>query len=461
MRGGTPYLRWLSAAFSLVALCFLGATAFSEIEAREISAISESLSTNAMPSIEHLAMARAELRQVESLVDEYATTRDTASEALLSSILRAQARFHLEVDAYLVLPTYPGEDLARQQLRAAVAEVDAAFVTIRALMETGDHDRASPSFVRFSAACERATSVLLDDIRLNAEHGAAMGKQISTARRRSRLAALGFDTVSVAMTILIAVLLMRSVRGYTRLLQEHNELLALRADELEQFAGRVAHDIRNPIGAAVLSIGSLQRRTMGDEKSQRFATRALSSLARASGILDGLLDFALAAARPSPEASALPAAAIREVMEDFTTAAAEQHIELRCAPLPEVALRCHPSILEVLVSNLVRNAIKYMGDGPDRRIVVRARDLGDAVRFEVEDTGVGVPESLHEAIFKPFVRGPVQDQQGVGLGLATVRRICDAHGGRAGVDPVAGRGSLFWFELPKAKPEAASGNGRP
>src|SRR5262249_45821775 len=103
-------------------------------------------------------------------------------------------------------------------------------------------------------------------------------------------------------------------------------------------------------------------------------------------------------------------------------------------------------------SNLVRNAIKYIGDGPDRRVTVRARDAGARLRIEIEDTGVGVAEGMRDAIFTPFVRGSSRGQPGIGLGLATGKRICDTHGGRVGVESAVGQGSCFWFVLPKAPP---------
>ena len=69
------------------------------------------------------------------------------------------------------------------------------------------------------------------------------------------------------------------------------------------------------------------------------------------------------------------------------------------------------------------------------------------VRVEVADTGAGVPEAMHERIFEPYVRVD-RHQPGLGLGLATVRRLVNAHRGQVGVDPREGAGALFWFVLP-------------
>lgn len=71
------------------------------------------------------------------------------------------------------------------------------------------------------------------------------------------------------------------------------------------------------------------------------------------------------------------------------------------------------------------------------------------VRFEVEDTGPGLPPGLEPLVFEPYVRGH-KTGAGIGLGLATVRRITEAHGGEVGVFANKERGCTFWFELPCA-----------
>jgi signal transduction histidine kinase len=96
----------------------------------------------------------------------------------------------------------------------------------------------------------------------------------------------------------------------------------------------------------------------------------------------------------------------------------------------------------------VRNAIKYVGEGPDRRVAVRAARIDGVVRIEVEDNGPGLPEGLGARSFEPFVRGAGSREPGIGLGLATVKKITEAHGGRVDVRSIPGRGARFGIELP-------------
>jgi signal transduction histidine kinase len=82
----------------------------------------------------------------------------------------------------------------------------------------------------------------------------------------------------------------------------------------------------------------------------------------------------------------------------------------------------------------------------ERTVIVRAMAIDGRCRVEVDDTGPGVPPELEETLFDPFVRAQGHDP-GVGLGLATVRRLARGHGGQVGFRPKAEGGSVFWFEL--------------
>ena len=93
-----------------------------------------------------------------------------------------------------------------------------------------------------------------------------------------------------------------------------------------------------------------------------------------------------------------------------------------------------------------------MGQSALRQVHVRISPRHDRVRFEVEDTGPGLPPELMSTAFDPYVRGAGTAEPGLGLGLATVRRLVEGHDGRYGVSSRPGEGALFWFELPACEP---------
>jgi signal transduction histidine kinase len=115
-------------------------------------------------------------------------------------------------------------------------------------------------------------------------------------------------------------------------------------------------------------------------------------------------------------------------------------------------------------SNLLSNAIKYSPQGGE--VAVGAAVEAGAVRVEVRDEGLGIPEEHQGRIFTKFFRGAARESgiAGTGLGLAVSREIVEAHGGRIGFVSTAGSGSTFWFELPsmgEARPAPPAVRGAP
>ena len=104
-----------------------------------------------------------------------------------------------------------------------------------------------------------------------------------------------------------------------------------------------------------------------------------------------------------------------------------------------------------VLGNLVRNAVKFMGERAERRVTLVAIDRGATVRVEVRDTGPGMSPATAAACFEPFRRGEGVSEPGTGLGLATVRRLVQSHGGEVRVFTREGEGSTFVVDLPRAR----------
>jgi signal transduction histidine kinase len=267
--------------------------------------------------------------------------------------------------------------------------------------------------------------------------------------------------LAIVATALAATVVRRSaavLRELERTQRERADLLEQRCVELEHFADRVAHDIMSPLAGVSVALAVAQKTSGSDPAAKRIIDRGTQTLLRIRRMVDGLLDFARSGARPAAQLDTDVRAVLDDVIEGVRGDAEERNIELRIDPFPPCSVKCSPGVLTSIVSNLVRNAIKYMGSAEIRRIVVRLADAGDSWRVFVEDTGPGIPTEKKSILFEPYVRAD-SNQPGIGLGLATVKRLAEAHGGRVGVDSSPQGGSTFWFELPKGSArlqEAAS-----
>ncbi len=178
------------------------------------------------------------------------------------------------------------------------------------------------------------------------------------------------------------------------------------------------------------------------EETAWLVARAIGGVDRMESLIDGLLAYA----RLGGELGRVDVdlgAVMAEVVDDLAPALAGA--TLTVGPLPTVV--GDQVQLRAVLQNLVANAAKFTPVGVPARIDVRAVRVGAGWRVEVVDRGLGVPTDQRERVFEPFTRVHAK-VPGSGIGLATVRRVVDAHGGRLGLAETPGGGTTAWFELP-------------
>src|SRR5262249_45217018 len=141
----------------------------------------------------------------------------------------------------------------------------------------------------------------------------------------------------------------------------------------------------SPLGAAGMALAIADKSLPDGSRARDAIARGSSSLARVRRIVDGLLEFARAGARPLPGACAEVGPVLEDIANEMRQAAAEIGIEVTVEPFSPCSVAASPGILTSLLSNLVRNAIKYMGERPVRQVRVRVLARGDRIRFEIAD----------------------------------------------------------------------------
>jgi two-component system, NtrC family, sensor histidine kinase KinB len=243
--------------------------------------------------------------------------------------------------------------------------------------------------------------------------------------------------------------------GATIVLQDVTRLM--RFDELKNdLVATVAHEFRTPLTSLRMAIHLCAEEVVGPltEKQADLIGAARDECERLQGIVDDLLNLSrIQAGRLELLVERLPAAAILSAAAEAQRPAAEAAgITLAVDELPEgLVVQADRERVGLVLSNLLANAVRHTPRGGS--IALRSAARGRRVRFEVSDTGEGVPAEHQERIFEKFYRVPGARAGAVGLGLYLAREIVQAHGGEMGVESAPGRGSTFWFTLPLAAGE--------
>jgi signal transduction histidine kinase len=234
------------------------------------------------------------------------------------------------------------------------------------------------------------------------------------------------------------------------------ERLQLRNRDLDAFAGRVAHDLKNAMAPISLSAHVLTRQGIDAQRVAEVGHRLESSSRRTTALVESLLAFARGAENVGTDEAANVTAELQSVIEEVSPLAQKVGAQLELDAPAELTVRCDPGLLHVLLSNLVGNAVKFLDAWPERRVRIQVRaDRGNCL-IQVEDTGPGIPRSALGRIFEPFFRVENRPVPGLGIGLATVQRIVDARGGRVSVESTEGKGSIFRVWLPLVPPAASA-----
>lgn len=215
----------------------------------------------------------------------------------------------------------------------------------------------------------------------------------------------------------------------------------------DETLGIVSHDLRNPLTKIALSADLL---VDAPPEDQRELIETIRTAARQmQRLIQDLLDVArVEAGRLSVERTYIDAAAlVRDACASHEPIADQKQQRIICRihePLPRIC--ADRDRLVQVFGNLIGNALKFT---PERgTITIEATPVDGAVQFSVLDTGNGIPEADLRQVFKPYWQAKKTAHMGAGLGLAIVRGIVEAHGGRVWAENAPGGGALFRFTIP-------------
>jgi K+-sensing histidine kinase KdpD len=226
-------------------------------------------------------------------------------------------------------------------------------------------------------------------------------------------------------------------------------------NELESFAYSVSHDLRAPLRHVVGYSELLQRQASSllDEKSRRYTQTILESSKRMGNLIDDLLAFSRIGRAETKNGLVDLDRLVKEVVAEVGQDAIGRDIVWKIHPLPV----CYGdrSMLKLVISNLLANAVKFTRMRAQAEIEIGCADGEDEVEVFVKDNGVGFDMQYVDKLFGVFQRLHLPEEfEGTGIGLATVRRIIHRHRGEVRAEGDVDQGATLYFSLPKAQDAA-------
>jgi PAS domain S-box-containing protein len=231
--------------------------------------------------------------------------------------------------------------------------------------------------------------------------------------------------------------------------QKSAEQALLRSnEELQQFGYIVSHDLKQPLRQIAIYVDLLGHRYEGklDEEADQFIKFARDGANRMQRLIDALLEYARVGEAFKPATQRVSTEEVmRTTLQILARTIEENAARVTVDPLPDV--RADEFHVGQIFQNLVENALKYRRDVPPEIHVSSKRGVTYS-EFLVRDNGIGIEPRHQSSIFAVFHRLHGSNYDGVGIGLATCRKIVEKYGGRIWVESQRGEGSTFHFTLP-------------
>lgn len=254
---------------------------------------------------------------------------------------------------------------------------------------------------------------------------------------------IGFSVVLSSLIGISFLLLLKNMRDQERLIAQKN-----------QFISNVSHELKTPVATVSVALEALKNFNVlqNPAKAQEYLHIAGKELDRLSLMVDKILKtniFDLEKEISRGKKPIDPSDLWRKTTAAFSLLAEKKGMEISCDISDGIYISGHEEHLEMMLYNLVDNAIKYgksLG-----KVAIKWQKEGSQAELTVRDDGCGIPEEYQDRIFDRFFRVPsgnVHDVKGYGLGLHYVAGVVKSHQGRIQVESIQGQGSIFTIKFP-------------
>jgi light-regulated signal transduction histidine kinase (bacteriophytochrome) len=272
-----------------------------------------------------------------------------------------------------------------------------------------------------------------------------------------------FDRSTIVMVLWLAMFLVLrrlslivALAERTEALERATQELSRSNEELDRFASVVAHDLRGPLSGIklVAQLLATRFRERVDPECSDWLAGIQAETDKMSQLIQRLLTYGHVGGGAVRLAACECESVLSAVLRSLSAELKKCDATVTHDPLPVV--RADPILVSELFQNLMENAIKYRGDRPPHVHLSAVRQQSEWI-ISVRDNGVGISEADRQTVFRPFTQLKAMGRgNGVGLGLATCKRIVERHGGSIWAESRPGGGSTFSFTLAPAAIDASA-----
>jgi light-regulated signal transduction histidine kinase (bacteriophytochrome) len=221
-------------------------------------------------------------------------------------------------------------------------------------------------------------------------------------------------------------------------------------EELEQFAYVASHDLQEPLRMVTNFAQLLGQRYSGklDAKAEEYLGILIEAATRMQALVSDLLEYARLGKEAERYVSVNCQAEVVHVLENLQETINKQGAKITYDPLPTI--KGNPIRFMRLLQNLIGNGLKYQESGHTSKIHIGCKNQDANWLFFVQDNGIGIRQEYLQKIFIPFKRLHTKEEyKGAGMGLAICKKIVQSFGGTIWAESTPGKGSIFFFTVPK------------
>ncbi len=432
-------------AFALVATVVLVVTAFALAQIRGLEDSARDIVQNMLTSVRLVGELESEVRTKQILVNEHILASETADRTRLEMQIAAiETQIAATMRAYAPWVSLPGEQAAWSQAQKDLKDLDGPIARVVAFSRENLDTEARWEMEQAAGLFARVSQDFDQLISINDTGAAQSLAAVSAIRRRLMITLLAAGLLAIAGIVAVGTWAERRVAHREEEAERGARMLEDRNRELDAFAGRVAHDIRNPLMVIHLAADQLSAMVPQD-------ARPAGLLRRGVRRMEALVEDLLALSRVEGQvqgSSCDPATVAAQIQEDFAARFEGAKGQLRVA-VNHASVSCSEGLLRQALTNLTENAIKYHRPDTTPEVEISGGAVDDRYDLRVSDNGMGMSKDDADHVFEPFYRSPrTKALPGTGLGLSIVNRVVRASGGTLSLETELGRGSTFIVRLP-------------